>query len=396
MGELVDMNIHEYQAKELLRKYNVAVLNGKVAQTVDDAVNVAKKIGGKLWAVKAQIHAGGRGKAGGIKLAKSLNEVRDHSKRLLGRNLVTHQTGGDGEVVKSVLIEEGREIAQEFYVALLIDRVTCKVTYIASSEGGVEIETTAANSPDRIVKVAVDPAFGLSPFVSRKLAFCLGLKGELLEKASSFFEGLYNLFISKDCSLVEINPMVVTKDGELFALDAKISFDDSALQKHKDILQLKESTSEQETEISAHDFSYIPMDGNIGCMVNGAGLAMATMDIIKLEGGSPANFLDVGGNTTAEAVEQAFSIILNDNKVEGILVNIFGGIVKCDLIALGIVAATKKLDVKVPLVVRLEGTNVALGRKILKESELPLIAAENLGDAAKKIIEAISKQKEGA
>ncbi|HLE12358.1 MAG: succinate--CoA ligase subunit beta [Bdellovibrionales bacterium RIFOXYD12_FULL_39_22] len=384
------MNIHEFQAKELMRKFGITTLNGGVTTTVNGAVEVAKKLGGKVWVVKAQIHAGGRGKAGGVKLAKSLDEVLEHAKNILGKTLITHQTGPEGKEVKTLLIEEGCGIEHEYYVGLVMDRSKGKITFMASAEGGVEIEKVAAATPEKIIKVSIDPAVGYSPYVGRKLAFGIGLKGDLVKKAEKFFENLYKLYIACDCTIAEINPLVTTTDGNVLALDAKLNFDDNALFKHPEIEAYRDSNEESKLEMEAHEFglSYIALDGNIGCLVNGAGLAMATMDIIKLHGGTPANFLDVGGGATKEAVEKAFSIILTDPKVKAILVNIFGGIMKCDVIADGIIAAAKSLGVKVPLVVRLEGTNVALGKKMLKDSGYEIIAANDLGDAAKKVVEA--------
>lgn len=389
------MNIHEYQSKELMRKFNISVLDGGVAQTSEEAVQVAKKLGGDVWVVKAQIHAGGRGKGGGVKLAKSLKEVEEHAKEILGMQLVTHQTGPEGKKVLKVLIEKGCNIAHEYYVGIVLDRNTSKVTMMASAEGGVEIEKVAEETPEKIIKASIDPAVGFSPFVARKLAFNIGLTGESLKKAASFFQGLYNLYIEKDCTIAEINPLVTTKEGDVIALDAKLNFDSNALFKHPDILEYRDPSEESAKEIEASEFglSYIDLDGNIGCLVNGAGLAMGTMDIIKLYGGEPANFLDVGGSATKEAVEKAFSIILQDDNVKAILVNIFGGIMKCDIIAEGIIAAAKSISLSVPLIVRLEGTNVALGKKILEESGLAIIAATDLADAAQKAVRAA---KEGA
>jgi len=385
------MNVHEYQAKDLMRKMGLKVLNGHVAKTVDEAVEGAKKLGGNIWVVKAQIHAGGRGKAGGVKLAKSLDEVKLHAEDILGKTLVTHQTGPEGKKVLTLLIEEGCEIEHEYYAGVVLDRATGKVTMMASQEGGVEIETVAEESPEKIIKVAIDPAAGFTPFVARKLAYGIGIKDkEEVKEASKFFKGLYDLYMKNDCSAAEINPLVKTKSGEILALDAKLNFDPNALFRHSDIEELRDITEESEKELEAGKFglSYIELDGNIGCLVNGAGLAMGTMDIIQLHGGEPANFLDVGGGATKETVTEAFKIILSDDNVKAILVNIFGGIMKCDIIAEGIVAAAKELGVAVPLIVRLEGTNVALGKKILNESDLDIIAADDLGDAAKKAVEA--------
>jgi succinyl-CoA synthetase beta subunit len=385
------MNVHEYQAKDLMRKMGLKVLNGHVAKTVEEAVEGAKKLGGNIWVVKAQIHAGGRGKAGGVKIAKSLDEVKLHAEDILGKTLVTHQTGPEGKKVLTLFIEEGCDIEHEYYAGVVLDRATGKVTMMASAEGGVEIETVAEESPEKIIKVAVDPAAGFTPFVARKLAYGIGIKDkEEVKEASKFFKGLYDLYMKHDCSAAEINPLVKTKQGEILALDAKLNFDPNALFRHPEVEELRDISEESEKELEAgkHGLSYIELDGNIGCLVNGAGLAMGTMDIIKLHGGEPANFLDVGGGATKETVTEAFKIILSDDNVKAILVNIFGGIMKCDIIAEGIVAAAKELGVTVPLVVRLEGTNVALGKKILNESDLAIIAADDLGDAAKKAVEA--------
>jgi succinyl-CoA synthetase beta subunit len=384
------MNVHEYQAKELMRKFNIPVLGGEVARSVDQAVEGAKKLGGNIWVVKAQIHAGGRGKAGGVKLAKSLDEVKQHATDILGKTLVTHQTGPQGKKVNTLFIEQGCEIENEYYVGIVLDRNTSKVTFMASSEGGVEIEKVAAETPEKIIKVSVDPATGYTPMVGRKLAFNIGLKGDMVKKANKFFKGLYDLYMESDCTIAEINPMVTTKNEEIIALDAKLNFDDNALFRHPDIKEYLDPTEESALELEAAEYglSYISLDGNIGCLVNGAGLAMGTMDIIKIEGGEPANFLDVGGGATKETVEKAFSIILSDDKVTAILVNIFGGIMKCDIIAEGVVAAAKSLNLQIPLVVRLEGTNVALGKKILNDSGLTITTADDLGDAAKKVVAA--------
>ena len=382
------MNIHEYQAKELMRKFDISTLRGKVAFSVDEAVSAAKELGGSIWVVKAQIHAGGRGKAGGVKIAKSLEEVKAHADDILGKTLVTHQTGPEGKVVKTLLIEEGCDIDHEYYAGVVLDRATGAVTFMGSSEGGVEIEKVAEETPDKIIKVAIDPAAGFTPYVGRKLAYGMGIPAEQVKSAIKFFEGLYNLYMSCDCTIAEINPLVSTKSGDILALDAKLNFDSNALFRHPDIEAYRDPNEESEKELEAakYDLSYIELDGNIGCLVNGAGLAMGTMDIIKLNGGEPANFLDVGGSATRETVEKAFSIILSDDNVKAILVNIFGGIMKCDIIAEGIVAAARVLGINVPLVVRLEGTNVALGKKILNESDLKIIAAEDLNDAAEKAV----------
>ncbi len=391
------MNIHEYQAKNLMREFGVKVLRGEVAKSVEDALKVGKKLNSGVWVVKAQIHAGGRGKAGGVKLARSLDELKLHAESILGKTLVTHQTGPEGKEVHTLFVEEGCEIAKEFYCGLVLDRVTSKITFMVSLEGGVEIEEVAARNPEKILKVSVNSAVGFTPFIGRKLAYGLGLSGDLVAEASRFFESLYNLYVKKDCSIVEINPMVLTKSGEIIALDAKLNFDDNALFRHPEIAELRDESEESAKELEAAEFglSYISLDGKIGCLVNGAGLAMATMDIIKLYGGSPANFLDVGGGATKETVEKAFSIILSDPNVNAILVNIFGGIMKCDVIAEGVVAAAKSIGVKVPLVVRLEGTNVSLGKKILADSGLQIMAADDLAEAAKKVVAASTEEAEG-
>lgn len=389
------MNVHEYQAKDLMREFNISVLNGGTAKTPEEAVEVAKKLGGDVWVVKAQIHAGGRGKGGGVKLAKSLDEVKAHANDILGMTLVTHQTGPEGKLVNQILIEQGCDIDHEYYVGIVLDRNNGRVTFMASEEGGVDIEEVASKSPEKIIKVAVDPAVGFTPFIGRKLGFGIGLKGDTLKKASKFFEGLYNMYMAKDCSIAEINPLVTTKSGDVIALDAKLNFDANALFRHPEIEALRDMTeeSEQELEAGKYGLSYISLDGNIGCLVNGAGLAMGTLDILKIHGGEPANFLDVGGGATKETVQKAFSIILEDENVSAILVNIFGGIMKCDIIAEGVVAAAKELDLKVPLVVRLEGTNVNLGKKILSESGLAITPADDLADAAKKAVDAAKGDK---
>ncbi|MEX0798008.1 MAG: ADP-forming succinate--CoA ligase subunit beta [Bacteriovoracaceae bacterium] len=390
------MNVHEYQAKDLMRKFDISVLNGGIAKNPKEAVEVAKKLGGKVWVVKAQIHAGGRGKGGGVKLAKSLDEVESYAKDIIGMTLVTHQTGPEGKLVNQALIEEGCDIDHEYYVGIALDRNTGRVTMMASEEGGVEIEEVAKTNPEKIIKVAIDPAVGFTPFIGRKLGFGIGLKGETLKKANKFFEGLYNMYMAKDCSIAEINPLVTTKSGDVIALDAKLNFDDNALFRHPDIEELRDLSEESEQELEAGKFglSYISLDGNIGCLVNGAGLAMGTLDILKIYGGKPANFLDVGGGATKETVEKAFSIILEDENVSAILVNIFGGIMKCDIIAEGVVAAAKALDLKVPLVVRLEGTNVSVGKKILNESGLAITPADDLADAAQKAVAAAATKGE--
>jgi succinyl-CoA synthetase beta subunit len=385
------MNIHEYQAKALLREYGVSVLRGAVAYTPEEAEGAARELGGPLWVVKAQIHAGGRGKGGGVKLARSIEEVRQLANQMLGMTLVTHQTGPDGRQVRRVFIEDGCDIARELYLGAVIDRATSQITLMASTEGGVEIEKVAAETPEKIVLVGIDPATGFMPYHGRKLAFGLQLEGKQVSKAIQFMRGLYSAFIGLDASLVEINPLVVTGGGDLVALDAKMNFDNNALYRQSNVLQLRDLDEEdpQEVEASRHELNYIKLDGSIGCMVNGAGLAMATMDIIKLHGGEPANFLDVGGGATKERVTAAFKLLLADPKVEGVLVNIFGGIMRCDVIAEGVVAAAREVNIGVPLVVRLEGTNVELGKKILAESGLPITPANDLGDAAEKVVNAV-------
>jgi succinyl-CoA synthetase beta subunit len=388
------MNIHEYQAKEVLRKYGVATLKGKIALTPDEAVAAAKEIGGSVWVVKAQIHAGGRGKGGGVKVAKSLDEVKDLSKKIIGMTLVTHQTGPEGRLVQKVFIEQGCNIAKEYYVAALVDRATGRVAMMASSEGGMDIEEVAAHNPDAIKKVTIDPAVGLIPFQARELAFQIGIPTENLNKTVSFMMGLYKAFIETDCSIAEINPLVLTKEGDILALDAKMNFDSNSLYRQKQIVEYRDLSEENPTEIEAskYDLSFIKLDGSIGCLVNGAGLAMATLDIIKINGESPANFLDVGGGANKEKVTAAFKIILSDKNVKGILVNIFGGIMRCDVIAEGVIAASKEVGLKVPLVVRLEGTNVNEGKTLLRESGLNITPADDLADAAKKIVAAVRGQ----
>ncbi|MBT2642631.1 MULTISPECIES: ADP-forming succinate--CoA ligase subunit beta [Bacillaceae] len=382
------MNVHEYQGKEILRKYGVKVPNGKVAFTVDEAVEAAKELGSSVVVVKAQIHAGGRGKAGGVKVAKNLDEVRTYASEILGKTLVTHQTGPEGKEVKRLLIEEGCDIKKEYYVGLVLDRATSRVVLMASEEGGTEIEEVAEATPEKIFKEEIDPVLGLMPYQARRIAFNINIPKELVNQAVKFMMGLYNAYVEKDCSIAEINPLVVTGDGQVMALDAKLNFDSNALYRQKDILEYRDLEEEdpKEIEASKYDLSYISLDGNIGCMVNGAGLAMATMDIVKHYGGDPANFLDVGGGATAEKVTEAFKIILSDPNVKGIFVNIFGGIMKCDVIATGVVEAAKQVGLEVPLVVRLEGTNVDLGKQILNESGLNIIAAESMADGAEKIV----------
>jgi len=382
------MNIHEYQGKEVLRQYGVAVPRGKVAFTVEEAVNAAKELGSPVTVVKAQIHAGGRGKAGGVKIAKSVEDVAKYAEELLGKVLVTHQTGPEGKEIKRLLIEEGCDIKKEYYIGVVVDRGTGRVVMMGSEEGGTEIEEVAAHSPEKIIKEVVDPAVGLTTFQARRLAYAINIPGELVNKAIKFMLALYKAFEDKDCSIAEINPLVVTGSGDVMALDAKLNFDSNALFRHKDIVELRDLDEEDEKEIQASkfDLSYIALDGNIGCMVNGAGLAMATMDIIKYFGGEPANFLDVGGGATKEKVTEAFKIILSDANVKGIFVNIFGGIMKCDIIAEGVVAAARELGLDRPLVVRLEGTNVDLGKQILNGSGLNIVAADSMSDGAQKIV----------
>jgi succinyl-CoA synthetase beta subunit len=392
------MNIHEYQAKELLAKFGVPVPAGFPAMSVDEAVEAAKKLPGPLWVVKAQIHAGGRGKGkftelapdakGGVRLARSIDEVRDNAAEMLGNTLVTIQTGAAGKQVQRLYITDGVDIAKEFYLALLVDRESGRIAIVASTEGGMDIEAVAHDTPDKIDTLTIDPATGLMPHHGRSVAASLGLSGDLAKQAAKVLASLYKAFIGTDASQIEINPLAVTDKGELLVLDAKVGFDENAMFRHKDLAELRDLTEEDPMEIEAskYDLAYIKLDGNIGCMVNGAGLAMATMDIIKLNGAFPANFLDVGGGANKEKVTAAFKIILSDPAVKGILVNIFGGIMRCDIIAEGIVAAAKEVDLKVPLVVRLEGTNVQQGKDILAMSGLPIVAANDLGDAAKKIV----------
>ncbi len=384
------MNIHEYQAKSLLKSFGAPVLKGGVAYTPQEAVEVAQELGGPVWVVKAQIHAGGRGKAGGVKVVKSIEEVEQAAKALLGHKLVTHQTGPEGKEVHRVYVEDGCRIAKEYYFSILIDRASGRPAVIASSEGGMDIEEVAATHPDKIVKLVIDPLIGMAPFYQRRIAFGLGMKGDVAKKAMKVFAALYDAFVALDASLVEINPLVETEEGEVILLDAKMAFDDNALFRHPEIRDLRDESEEDPMEVRAakYGLNYIRLDGNIGCMVNGAGLAMATMDIIKIKGGEPANFLDVGGGATRERVTEAFKIILSDENVEGILVNIFGGIMRCDVIAEGVIAAAREVDLQVPLVVRLEGTNVELGKKMLAESGLAIIPASDLDDAAEKAVKA--------
>jgi succinyl-CoA synthetase beta subunit len=395
------MNIHEYQAKELLQKFNVATTRGRVAATLDEAEQIARELGDIDIVVKAQIHAGGRGKGtfkngfkGGVHVRKTPHEIREVAEKMLGQILVTHQTGPDGRKVNKVLVAESANIAREIYFAVLLDRATAAPVIVASTEGGVEIESVAAKSPEKIIREPINPLAGLRPYQARKLAKQLGFESSQLKNASKLFEGLYRTFIAYDCSMVEVNPLVVTKNGEVLALDAKFNFDDNALYRHPEIAAMRDIAEEdpREVEASKHGLNYIGLDGNIACLVNGAGLAMATMDIIKFYGGEPANFLDVGGGATEEQVTEAFKILIADKKVKAILVNIFGGIMKCDVIAEGIINAAKTVKLSVPLVVRLEGTNVERGKQLLKESGIELIAADDLADAAQKVVEAANSE----
>lgn len=388
------MNIHEYQAKELLKACGIPVLNGGVAYTVEEAVEVAKKLPGPIYVVKAQIHAGGRGKGGGVKVVKSIDDVKAMATQILGMQLITHQTGPQGQEVRRIYIEDGCDIARELYLGLLIDRATSCVTIMASTEGGMDIEEVAEKHPEKISKVVIDPAIGFQAFQGRQVAFSLGLEGKQVGKCVDLMTKLYNAFIDLDASIVEINPLVVTKAGDVIPLDAKMNFDDNAMFRQKAIEALRDVEEEDPAERRAkdHELNYVKLTGNIGCMVNGAGLAMATMDIIKLYGGDPANFLDVGGGATKERVAEAFRIILSDPNVEGILVNIFGGIMRCDVIAEGVITAARELGLTMPLVVRLEGTNVEKGKKILKESGLNIIAADNLADAAQKVVSTVKAE----
>ena len=397
------MNIHEYQAKAVLKEFGVPVSKGGVAFTPTEARSAAQELGGPLWVVKSQIHAGGRGKGkfkelddsaqGGVRLAHSVDEVEAHAKEMLGNTLVTHQTGPAGKEVKRLYVEDGTDIADELYLSILVDRETSQVAFVASTEGGMDIEAVAEETPEKIITFSVDPAIGFMPLHGRKLAKALNLYGDLAKQAGKIGSALYKAFTTKDMSLLEINPLVVTKDNQLRCLDAKVGFDSNALYRHPDIIELRDLDEEDPAEVQAskYDLSYVKLDGSIGCMVNGAGLAMATMDIIKLYGEEPANFLDVGGGATKEKVTEAFKIILSDPNVQGILVNIFGGIMRCDVIAEGVVAAAKEMDIKVPLVVRLEGTNVEKGKEILSQSGLAIIPADDLADAAEKIVAAVKE-----
>jgi succinyl-CoA synthetase beta subunit len=388
------MNIHEYQAKELLKARGLPVLSGGVAYTVDEAVDVAKSLPGPVYVVKAQIHAGGRGKGGGVKVVKSLDDVKAEATRMLGMQLITHQTGPQGQEVRRLYIEDGCNIARELYLGILIDRATSCVTIMASTEGGMDIEEVAEKTPEKIMKVVIDPAIGFQAFQGRQIAFALGLEGKQVGKCVKLVSQMYDAFLELDASIVEINPLVVTADGDVLPLDAKMNFDDNAMFRQKEVEELRDVAEEDPAEKRAkdHELSYVKLTGNIGCMVNGAGLAMATMDIIKLYGGDPANFLDVGGGATKERVAEAFRIILSDPNVEGILVNIFGGIMRCDVIAEGVITAARELGLTMPLVVRLEGTNVEKGKKLLKESGLNIIAADNLADAAEKVVNTVKAE----
>ena len=388
------MNIHEYQGKEILRKYGVATPRGVPCFSVDEAVKAAEKLGGKVWVVKAQIHAGGRGKGGGVKVAKSLDEVRDYAGKILGMTLVTHQTGPEGRLVKRLLVEEGVDIRKELYVGMVVDRATQRVTLMASSEGGMDIEEVAAHTPEKIHKVFIDPMKGLQDSEADDIARKIGIPDVAIPQGRAFMQGLYKAFDECDASLAEINPLIITGDNRVIALDAKFNFDSNALFRHPEIVAMRDLDEEDPAEIEASkfDLAYISLDGDIGCLVNGAGLAMATMDTIKLYGGSPANFLDVGGGATTEKVTEAFKIMLRNPHLKAILVNIFGGIMKCDTIAEGVVAASRATHLKVPLVVRMKGTNEDLGKKILQESGLPIISADNMGDAAEKVVKAAKGQ----
>ncbi|GAB3122811.1 ADP-forming succinate--CoA ligase subunit beta [Novispirillum itersonii] len=399
------MNIHEYQAKELLKKFGVPVLAGGVAYTAEEAEKVAQGLTSPVFVVKSQIHAGGRGKGkfkeasagdkGGVRVVKTAADVKENAGQMLGATLVTHQTGAEGKQVKRVYIESGCDIKRELYLSMLVDRASSRVSVMVSTEGGMDIEEVAAHTPEKIIVQDIDPASGISGFHCRKLAFALGLEGKQVGAFTKLMTNLYNCFLGLDVALLEINPLVVTGEGDVIPLDCKMSFDDNSLYRHKDIEEMRDEDEEDPSEIEAaqHSLNYIKLDGEIGCMVNGAGLAMATMDIIKLYGGSPANFLDVGGGATKERVTTAFKIILRDPNVKGILVNIFGGIMRCDVIAEGVIAAAREVSLNVPLVVRLEGTNVELGKKIMSESGLPIIAADNLADAAEKVVKAVKEAK---
>ena len=387
------MNIHEYQAKELLKIFNVPIAKGVLVEDPEDAIDAAKTVSDNLWVVKAQIHAGGRGKGGGVKIAKSLEEVKSLSSEIIGMNLVTHQTGKDGKRVRKIYIEAGTDIAEEFYISMVVDRQTSKISFIASTEGGVDIEEVAKKTPEKIITVNVEPTVGVTNKETNLICKSLGLEGDLANQAEDLCNNLYSAFLGSDMSLLEINPLVITSDRKIICLDAKVNFDDNALFRHPNFRELLDPHEEDPSELKASEFdlSYIKLDGNIGCLVNGAGLAMATMDIIKLYGEEPANFLDVGGSATKEKVTEAFKIILSDENVRGILVNIFGGIMRCDVVAEGIVNAAREVNISVPLVVRLEGTNVEIGKKIIEDSGLTIISGSDLDDAAKKITEAITR-----
>ena len=392
------MKIHEYQAKELLRKYGVAVPRGMVARSPEEAYHAAKELGSDVVVVKAQIHAGGRGKGGGVKLARSADEAQELARHMLGMKLVTHQTGPEGREVRVLLVEEGLPIDKEFYLGIVLDRASGRLVFMASSAGGMDIEEVAASTPEKILKETVDPAVGFRPYQARKLAFDLGLPAQLVGQAAKFMQALFNAYEQTDASLVEINPFLLTKDGRLFALDAKINFDDNALFRHPDFHALRDLNEEEPLEIEASkfDLNYIKLDGNIACMVNGAGLAMATMDIIKLAGGEPANFLDVGGGASQERVEAAFRILLADEHVRAVLINIFGGIVRCDMVARGVVEAAKNIGIQVPVVVRLEGTNVEEGQRVLRDSGLNFTVAEGMKDAAEKVVSLAGHRQQAA
>ena len=385
------MKIHEYQAKEILRKYNVPVPSGVLVSSKSEAAKAAKKVGTKVVVVKAQIHAGGRGKGGGVKLAKSPVEAEKHAGNILGMTLVTPQTGAEGRLVKKVLIEEGMAIAKELYMGILVDRETSQVLIMASEAGGMEIEEVAAKTPEKIFKETVDPIIGVQPYLARKIAFALNLEGAALKAIIPFIINLYDAFAKEDCSMLEINPLVITSDNRVLALDAKVDIDDNAMYRHKDTQTYRDTDEEDPTEVEASKFhlNYIKLDGNIGCMVNGAGLAMSTMDIIKLSGGEPANFLDVGGGADEEMIENGFRILISDASVKGIFINIFGGILRCDVLARGVVAATKKLHIKIPIVVRMEGTNMEEGHQILKDSGLNFLIGDGMKDGAQKVVKAI-------
>lgn len=387
------MNIHEYQAKSLLRKYGVPVPQGKVALTPQEALEIAQTLGNGPWVIKAQIHAGGRGKGGGVKIAKSLEDVKTFADQILGMTLITPQTGPQGRLVKKIYVEEGCAIERELYFSLLLDRSSSRLTFLASTEGGMEIEEVAHTHPEKIIKVTIDPAYGFQSFHGRKLAYGLGFQGDQIKQLTRFAKGVYEAFLGLDASLIEINPLVLTKEEKVLALDAKMSFDDNALYRHSEMEELRDVNEEDpmERQAALHELSYIKLEGDIGCMVNGAGLAMATMDIIKLYGGEPANFLDVGGGATRERVTEAFKIILSDQRVKGVLVNIFGGIMRCDIIAEGIVAAVKDTHLTLPLVVRLEGTNVELGKEIFAKSGLPIQSLDDLAQAARRIVKEVKE-----